>query len=87
MIGDREDNRTAEVGKIACSAAVTREEVAAHKMAGAVGEVETGATAVDAGIEGIVVVVEAAKMGTRAPEERCPPLATTIKISSQRRRC
>ena len=80
MTGDREEVRTAEAGPIACSAA-TREEVAAHRMAGAAGEAEIAVTAV------IVGVAEAAKMGTRAPEGRCRPLATTIKISSQRRRC
>jgi hypothetical protein len=80
MTGDREEVRIAEAGRIACSAA-TREEVAAHRMAGAAGEAETAVTA------GIVGVAEAAKMATRAPEGRCRPLATTIKISSQRRRC
>jgi spore maturation protein SpmA len=86
MTGDREEVRIAEVGRIVCSAA-TREEVAAHKMAEAAIEVETEVIAVTAVDVGIMVVAEEAKMGTRAPEGRCHPLAMTIKISSQRRRC
>ena len=87
MTGDRGEVRIAEVvGRIACSAA-TREEAAALKMAEAAIEVETEVIAVTAVDVGIMVVAEAAKMGTRAPEGRCPPLVMTIKISSQRRRC
>jgi hypothetical protein len=56
-------------------------------MAEAAIEVETEVIAVTAVDVGIMVVAEAAKMGTRAPEGRCPPLVMTIKISSQRRRC
>lgn len=86
MTGDRGEVRIAEVDRIACSAA-TREEVAALKMAETAGEGETEVIAVTAVDVGIMVVAEAAKMGTRAPEGRCHPLAMTIKISSQRRRC
>ena len=87
MTGDRGEVRIAEVGRIACSAATREEVAAALKMAETAGEGETEVIAVTAVDVGIMVVAEAAKMGTRAPEGRCHPLAMTIKISSQRRRC
>ena len=85
MTEDRGEVRIVEVGRIACSA-VTREEAVANKTAETTIEVENEVIAVTAVDVGIMEDAEADKMGTRAPEARCPPLAMTIKISSQRRR-